>query len=70
MLFKRKLQEDEADTDLDKYKNNLGRSEEEIKDMDSRIEKELFDVLTPEERKNFDLSTALRRIDKLMEDAK
>lgn len=37
--------------------------------MDSRIEKELFDVLTSEERKNFDLSTALRRINKLMEGA-
>jgi len=70
MLFKRKLQEDEADTDLDKYRKNLGRSEEEIRDMDSRIEKELFDVLTPEERKNFDLNTALRRINKLMEDVK
>lgn len=70
MLFKRKLQEDEADTDLDKYKKDLGRSEEEIKDMDSRIEKELFDVLTPDERKNFDLSTALRRINKLMENVK
>ena len=68
MLFKKKLQEDNADTDLGKYRRNLGRSEEEIKDMDSRIEKELFDVLTPEERKNFDLSTALRRINKLMED--
>ena len=70
MLFKKKLQEDEADTDLDKYRKNLGRSEEEIRDMDLRIEKELFDVLTPEERKNFDLSTALRRINKLMEDVK
>jgi len=70
MFFKKKLQEDNADTDLGKYRRNLGRSEEEIKDMDSRIEKELFDVLTPEERKNFDLSTALRRINKLMEDVK
>ena len=65
-LFKKKLQEDDADTDLDKYRNNLGRSDEEIKDMNSRIETELFDVLTPEERKNFDLSTALRRINKAM----
>jgi hypothetical protein len=40
---------------------------EEIKDMNSRIETELFDVLAPEERKNFDLSTALRRINKAME---
>ena len=65
-LFKKKLQEDDADTDLGKYRNNLGRSDEEIKDMNSRIETELFDVLTPEERKNFDLSTALRRINKAM----
>jgi len=63
-LFKKKLQEDDADTDLGKYRNNLGRSDEEIKDMNSRIETQLFDVLTPEERKNFDLSTALRRINK------
>ena len=66
-LFKKKLQEDDADTDLGKYRNNLGRSDEEIKDMNSRIETELFDVLTPEERKNFDLSTALRRINNAME---
>jgi len=66
MLFKKKLQEDDADTDLGKYRNNLGRSDEEIKDMNSRIETELFDVLSPEERKNFDLNTALRRINKSM----
>jgi predicted nucleotidyltransferase component of viral defense system len=66
-LFKRKLQEDNADTDLGKYRKNLGRSDEEIKDMSSRIETELFDVLAPDERKNFDLSTALRRINKAME---
>ncbi|HEB32026.1 MAG TPA: nucleotidyl transferase AbiEii/AbiGii toxin family protein [Spirochaetes bacterium] len=66
VLFKKKLQEDDADTDLGKYRNNFGRSDEEIKDMNSRIETELFDVLTPEERKNFDLSTALKRINKAM----
>jgi len=65
-LLKKKLQEDDADTDLGKYRKNLGRSDEEIKDMNSRIETELFDVLTPEERKNFDLSTALKRINKAM----
>jgi hypothetical protein len=66
-LFKKKLQEDDADTDLGKYKKNLGRSDEEIKEMNSRIETELSDVLAPEERKNFDLSTALKRINKAME---
>lgn len=66
-LLKKKLQEDDADTDLGKYRENLGRSDEEIKDMNSRIETELFDVLTPNERKNFNLNTALERINKMME---
>ncbi|MCK5766949.1 MAG: nucleotidyl transferase AbiEii/AbiGii toxin family protein [Candidatus Atribacteria bacterium] len=66
-LFKKKLQENGADTDLGKYKKNLGRSDEEIKGMNSRIETELFDVLAPAERKNFDLSTALGRINKAIE---
>ncbi len=66
-LFKKKLQEDGVDTDLAKYKKNLGRSDEEIKDMNSRIEIELFDVLAPEERKNFNLGIALKRINKAME---
>ena len=66
-LFKKKLQEDNADTDLKKYKLNLGRSDEEIKDMSSRIQTELFDVLTPKERKNFDLNKALKRINKALE---
>lgn len=65
-LFKKKLQEDDADTDLGKYIKNLGRSDEEIKDMSSRIETELFDVLTPDERDNFDLDVALRRINSAM----
>jgi predicted nucleotidyltransferase component of viral defense system len=66
-LFKKKLEEDDADTDLGRYRVNLGRTDEEIKDMRSRIEAELFDVLTPEERKSFDLTTALKRINKAME---
>lgn len=66
-LFKKKLKEDGGDTDLMKYRINLGRSNSEIKDMRSRIEAELFDVLTPGERKNFDLDTALKRINRAME---
>jgi len=66
VLFKKKLKEDKADTDLEKYQINLGRSDEEIKDMCSRIETELVDVLTPDERKNFDLTVALERINKAM----
>lgn len=66
-LFKKKLEEDGADTDLGRYRVNLGRKDSEVKDMRSRIEAELFDVLTPDERKNFDLDTALIRINRVME---
>lgn len=69
-LFKKKLEEDSANTDLSKYRINLGHSNEEINDMRSRIENELFDVLTSGERKNFDLDTALKRINKVMEKVK
>lgn len=65
-LFVQKIEEDHGDTDLSKYKINLGRSDKEIKDIKSRIENELFDVLTVSERKNFDLDTALKRINKVM----
>ncbi len=66
-LFQKKLAEDCADTDLAKYRVNLGRQDEEIKDMRSRIKEELFEVLTAEERKNFDLNTALKRINNVFE---
>jgi len=66
-LFKKKLEENGADTDLGRYHVNLGRKDAEVKDIRSRIEVELLDVLTPDERKNFDLDTALTRINKAME---
>ncbi|MCK4463503.1 MAG: nucleotidyl transferase AbiEii/AbiGii toxin family protein [Candidatus Omnitrophica bacterium] len=68
-LFKKKIEEDGGDMDLSKYRVNLGRPDEEIKDMRSRIENELFDVLTPGERENFNLDTALKRINSAMEKA-
>ena len=46
-LFKKKLAEDGADTDLSKYRVNLGHSDAQIEDMRSRIKEELFEVLTP-----------------------
>ena len=62
----KKIEEDNGDPELAKYKINLGRSDKEIKDMKSRIENELFDVLTVSERENFDLDVALKRINKVM----
>lgn len=66
-LFKKKLEEDNADMALAKYRINLGRTNDEIKDMRSRIKEELFEVLTPDERKNFDLDVALARINEAMQ---
>lgn len=66
-LFKKKLKEDDGDTNPKKYKLNMGRSDEEIAEMKSRIEEELSEVLTQDERKNFDLDKALNRINKEME---
>lgn len=65
-LFLKKIEEDNGDPDLAKYKINLGRPDNEIKDMKSRIENELFDTLTASERENFNLDTALDRINKIM----
>ena len=59
-LFKKKLSEDGFETNLSKYKVNLGRSQDEITDMGSRIEAELLDVLTPDEQKVFDLNKTLQ----------
>jgi len=39
----------------------------EIKDMRSRIKAEFFEVLTKDEQKNFDLDSALKRINKAMD---
>ena len=66
-LFKKKLKEDRADMDLSKYRVNLGHSNEEIRNMKSRVKEELFEVLTPDERKNFDIDTALKRINSAMD---
>jgi predicted nucleotidyltransferase component of viral defense system len=66
-LFKKKIEEDGGDTDLRKYRVNMGRSDAEIKDMRSRIKAELFEVLTKEEQQNFDLDSALKRINRAME---
>lgn len=74
-LFKKKLEEDlpapqqagGRDVDLKRYRVNMGRTDAEIHDMSGRIEAELFDVLTFDERKNFRLDAALERINKAME---
>ncbi len=69
-LFKKKIEEDGGDTDLTKYYVNMGRKSVEIEDMCFRIKAELFDVLSPVERDNFNLDKALERINKAMEGVK
>ena len=65
-LFKKKIEEDGGDTDLNKYRVNMGRGDAEINDMRSRIKTELFEVLTKTEQQNFNLDAALARINKAM----
>ncbi|MFH0855446.1 MAG: nucleotidyl transferase AbiEii/AbiGii toxin family protein [Candidatus Omnitrophota bacterium] len=69
-LFKKKIGEDGGDLDLTKYSVNMGRKNTEIEDMRFRIKTELFDVLSPAERENFDLDKALERINMAMEGVK
>jgi len=59
-LFKKKLSEDGFESDLAKYRVNMGHSKDKIADMSSRIEAELLDVLTPDEKKAFDLNKTLQ----------
>ncbi|MEW6536696.1 MAG: nucleotidyl transferase AbiEii/AbiGii toxin family protein [Candidatus Auribacterota bacterium] len=54
-IFQEKLGEDGYTSDLKKYHTNLGRTEDEIKAMKSRLEYELFPVLTEAEQRQFDV---------------
>jgi predicted nucleotidyltransferase component of viral defense system len=69
-LFQKKITEDGGDADLKKYCLNLGRSDLELNAMRARIETEFFDVLTPSEKKNFDLDAALQRINNALKGLK
>lgn len=64
-LFKKKLEEDGFSSDLKKYRVNLGRSEKEINEMESRIKDELFPVLTIDEQKSFDMQKTLEELNRV-----
>lgn len=64
-LFKKKLEEDNFSSDLKEYKLNLGRSQQEINDMKSRIEDELFSVLTIKEKELFNIQEVLDDFNKI-----
>jgi predicted nucleotidyltransferase component of viral defense system len=59
VLFRKKLEEDGFSSDLRKYRINLGRTDNEIDEMMSRIEDELFPVLTLNEQKSFNVVKTL-----------
>ena len=63
-LFRKKLEEDGFSSDLSKYRVNLGRTDKEIDEMMSRIEDELFPVLTLDQQKSFNM---LKTLDELNE---
>jgi len=65
-LFQRKLAEDGFDTDLKRYCVNMGRSESELRGMQSRIEAELLDVLTHKEKIAFNLHRALNTLNDIL----
>lgn len=67
-LFKKKLEEDKFSSDLKKYRTNLGRTDKEIEEMISRVEDELFPVLTIEEQKRFDMQKTLDELNRFFGD--
>jgi len=64
-LFRKKLKEDDFSSDLSKYQINLGRTSKEIDEMMSRIEDELFPVLTLDEQKSFNMHKTLNMLNKV-----
>lgn len=67
LLFKKKLEEDGFSPDTEKYRINLGRSDEEINEMESRIDDELLLVLTIDEQKSFDIRKTLDALNRAFE---
>ncbi|MBU1674138.1 nucleotidyl transferase AbiEii/AbiGii toxin family protein [Patescibacteria group bacterium] len=64
-LFRKKLEEDGVSSDLVKYQVNLGRTDKEIDEMMSRIQDELFPVLTLDEQKSFDMPKTIDELNKV-----
>ncbi len=69
-IFKKKLAEDDFSTDLIKYSHNLGRTKEEIDNMISRIEEELFPVLPVKVKDTFNIQDVLKEMGAIFKDLK
>ena len=63
-IFKKKLEEDGFSSDLKEYSFNLGRTDKEIEEMKTRVEDELFPVLTIDGQKAFDMQKVLDSLNK------
>jgi predicted nucleotidyltransferase component of viral defense system len=68
-VFEEKLAEDGFSRDLSEYKTDLGRSPAEIEEVKSRVENELFPVLTIDEQKSFDMQDVLDKLNNIFEKA-
>lgn len=64
-LFSKKLEEEGFSSDIKKYGVNLGRTDKEIDEMISRIEDELFPVLTLDEQKSFNMHKTIVELNKV-----
>jgi len=65
-LFRKKLEEDGFSSELSKYQVNLGRTDKEIDEMMSRIEDELFPVLTLNEQISFNMAKTLGELNRVL----
>jgi hypothetical protein len=54
--------DDRNDTDISKYKDNLGLPQESINEIKEKIPQELYPVLSIEEQEKFDLDKILHKI--------
>lgn len=64
-LFRKKLEEDGFSSGLSKYQVNLGRTDKEIEEMMSRLEDELFPILTLNEQRSFNMAKTLDELNKV-----
>lgn len=67
-IFKRKLAEDNFAADLKNYRYHLGHNKEEIENMKSRLEKELFPILPLKEKNVFKIQDVLEELNRIFKD--
>jgi predicted nucleotidyltransferase component of viral defense system len=66
-VFKKKLQDDNNETEISKYKDNLGLTSGAIDNIKYEIPLVLYPVLSIDEQRNFTIASALKRINIAMQ---